>query len=171
MRATEPSLTLPVMPHAEGAPKSALFVRNQGPNPPPLPSNLRRGIDSKRLPPSGTCQVGRYPFSGRCDRDWRSLIRRRVAGRPRAALSSAARSPRRSSDPEIEGSTRELDMRRGSFTLRERGPHARRHLSGFCNSTFKDQRRSTPTRSRTLHAARRQEGVGLKRANGARLIK
>jgi hypothetical protein len=39
----------------------------------------------------------------------------------------------------VGGSIRRLDVRRGSFTLRERGPYARQHLDGFCSSTFKDQ--------------------------------
>jgi len=49
-----------------------------------------------------------------------------------------------SSRPGGRGAIRGLDMRRSSLTLRERGPHAGRHLSGFCSSTFKDQRTSTP---------------------------
>lgn len=57
-------------------------------------------------------------------------------------------------DPEVMVAVRGLDMRRGSLTLRERGPHARRHLIGFCSSTFKDQRTSTPAgaESRTPRA-------------------
>lgn len=141
-RANEPSLTLPVMPRSRRTPKGPTSARNQGPH------NCRRrqayAIASIRsaFHHQGLTRLGATPFRDAVTLCGRSLSQLREAVRPRARPSSAARSPRiiTTRRPWFNPRARHASC---SLTLRERGPHARRHLNGFCSSTFKDQRTST----------------------------
>lgn len=103
-RARERSLTLPVMPHAEFAPKSSLFVRNQEPITRSLPSSLRRSLVRSVFHHQGLARLGATPFRDAVTICGEASFSSRIAGRPRAALSSAARSLRRSSGPKTKGS-------------------------------------------------------------------
>jgi len=142
-RANESSLTLPVMPRSRRTPKGTASSRNQEPR-----VERRRQADTRAWIRSafhhqGLSRLGATPL-----RDAVTLlvgvflvvVRRFVPALGRVLPPFHLES----SWPGGHGAIRGLDMRRSSLTLRERGPHARRHLNGFCSSTFKDQRTSTP---------------------------
>lgn len=98
-RADEQPLASSVVRHLR-VPSSGMASEDQEPRESVRPSSTLSSRDPRHLPPVGTRQAGRYPFSGRCDLWWRSLARLPPPGRSRRWLRSAARSLRRSSSPE-----------------------------------------------------------------------